>query len=121
MAIDKKFIFIAIARLNHIGDTFGGEAVCHTDPMMERTPEVLAIEDQFKKVMGVFPEIIAYHDFRLVAESKTRIILVADIDVREDVAEEEFEDIALRLEEAVMENIANMAYCSFYITPKFAY
>ncbi len=100
---------------------FGGEVVCHTDPLMEKTSEIVAIEDQFKKVLASFPKIVDYHDFRVVAASRERIVLVADIDVSEDVPESEFETIVKKLEARCMEEIPNIEYCQFYITPKYAY
>jgi divalent metal cation (Fe/Co/Zn/Cd) transporter len=101
--------------------TFGGEAVCHTDPLMERTPEIVSIENAFKEVLHSFNQIYGYHDFRVVAESSSRKIIIADIDVREDVHEEQYQTIQKDLEKRVMETIPNIAYCGFYITPKFAY
>jgi len=100
---------------------FGGEVVCHTDPLLEKTPEIQAVEDQFKEIIADFPEIIDYHDFRVIAESRKRIIIVADIDVSEDVPESEFKRISKALESKVSKEIPNVAYCVFYITPKFAY
>lgn len=100
---------------------FGGEVICHTDPLMEKTSEIMAIEDQFKKVLANFPEVINYHDFRVVAASREKIVLVADIDVSEDVPESEFEKIAKELETRCMAEIPNIEYCKFYITPKYAY
>lgn len=102
-------------------EIFGGEVVCHTDPLMERTPEIQAIETRFKSALKTFPQILGYHDFRVIAESPERIIIVADIDVTEDVAESEFIQIAKDLEARVKKEIQNLAYCSFYITPKYAY
>jgi cation diffusion facilitator family transporter len=102
-------------------NAFGGETVCHTDPVMERTPKIQAIEDHFNNILKAFPRIVGYHDFRVIGESLERIIIVADIDVTEDVAEREFSQIARDLEARVMEEIQKVAYCSFYITPKYAY
>jgi cation diffusion facilitator family transporter len=101
--------------------TFRGETIAHSDPLLEPTPEIRAIEDRFKKVLEDFPEIIAYHDFRVVAESKKTKIIVADIDAAEKVSESEFESLAKRLNIKCVEKIPNIAYCSFYITPKYAY
>lgn len=100
---------------------FGGAVVCHTDPLIENTPEVMAIEEQFKKALEDFPQIVDYHDFRIVAASPEKIVLVADIDVREDVPESEFEEIAKDLEKQAIEKIQNIEYCQFYVTPKYAY
>jgi len=101
--------------------TFGGEAVCHTDPLLEKTPEVLAVEAQFRKIVEKTPDITGYHDFRVVAESPERIIIVADIDVAEEVPEAEFEAIASDLASQVQATIPNIAYSQFYVTPKFSY
>jgi divalent metal cation (Fe/Co/Zn/Cd) transporter len=38
-------------------EAFGGAAVVHTDPMMERTPEIQAIEDRFREVVEAFPQV----------------------------------------------------------------
>lgn len=102
-------------------EAFGGETVCHTDPLIERTPEIQAMEDKFREILQAFPQIVSYHDFRVVAESRGRMIIVADIDVKEEVSEDEFSQISEDLEAQVVEEIPNIAYCSFYITPKFAY
>lgn len=100
---------------------FGGAVVCHTDPLIEKTSELRAIEEQFKKVLENFPQVVGYHDFRVVAASPERIVLVADIDVREYVPESEFQQIAQGLEKLAMEKVPNIEYCQFYITPKYAY
>ncbi len=100
---------------------FGGEVVCHTDPLLEKTPETQAVEAQFREIMAGFPQIIDYHDFRIIAESRKRIIIAADIDVSEDVPESRFKQISNALESRVSEEIMNVAYCVFYVTPKFAY
>ena len=100
---------------------YGGEVVCHTDPLIENTPEIRAIEDQFRKILESFPLIVAYHDFRVLAESKERKIIVADIDVKEEVPDSEFDRISSELNAKVLKEIPGLAYCSFYITPKFAY
>lgn len=100
---------------------YSGEVVCHTDPLMEQTPEIKAIENQFRKIVEQFPRITGYHDFRVVAESPDRIIILADIDTAEDVPEKEFEAIASDLESRVKTEIPNVAYCGFYVTPRFSY
>lgn len=102
-------------------EKYGGEAVCHTDPLLEKTPEMQAVEAQFREIVEKSPRITGYHDFRVVAESPERIIIVADIDVAEEIPEAEFEAIASDLESQVKVAIANIAYCGFYVTPKFSY
>ena len=100
---------------------YGGEVVCHTDPLMEKTPEIQAIEEQFRKQVGQSPRIIGYHDFRVVTESPEKIIIVADIDAAEHVPEKDFKEITLDRESRTKREIPRVAYCSFYVTPKFAY
>jgi cation diffusion facilitator family transporter len=102
-------------------EAFGGEAVCHTDPLLEKSEEIQRVEEKFRQVLKEFTQIVSYHDFRVIAESRERIIIVADIDAREDVGEEQFGQISKALEARLKEEIANIAYCAFYITPKFAY
>jgi len=101
--------------------TFGGEVVCHSDPLMERTPEIEAIETKFKEMVAEDPRIIAYHDFRVIASSESRIIIAADIDVSEEVDEDDFHPIADALEDRVRKVVPDVDYCTFYVTPKFAY
>ena len=101
--------------------TFGGEAVCHTDPMMEMTPEIQAIEGTFKEMLKSFPQIISYHDFRVIEGTKGKIIIVADIDLAENVAEDKFLQILEGLEIQVKKGINKVLYGHFYITPKFSY
>jgi len=101
--------------------TFGGEAVCHMDPMMEMSPEFQAIENTFRQILKTFSQIVSYHDFRIVAGTKGRIIIVADIDLREDVSDDKFNQISKDLGQQVKKEIQNVLYCNFYITPKFSY
>ncbi len=101
--------------------TFGGEAVCHMDPVMKMTPEIQSIEDKFKEILKTFSQIVDYHDFRVVAATQGRVIIVADIDLAEDVITDEFGRISEDLETHVKKEIQNVVYCSFYITPKFSY
>jgi cation diffusion facilitator family transporter len=100
---------------------FGGEVVCHMDPMMEMTPEIQVIEDRFKETLKSFLQIVSYHDFRVVAGTQGKIIIVADIDLAEDVNDDESGRISKNLETYVKKEIQNVLYCSFYITPKFSY
>jgi len=100
---------------------YGGEAVCHTDPLMEKTPEVVALENTFREIVEHDPKLVGYHEFRVVAESEERIIILADLDAAEDVPEAEFATVAADLESRVKGDIPHVAYCSFYVTPKFSY
>ena len=109
---------ICEARLRNI---YGGEVVCHTDPLMEHTPGTQSIEHTFKGVVDATPAILAYHDFRIVAQSEELIIIVADINVAEDTPEKDYPSIQAELDTRVKDAIPNIAYCSFYITPRFAY
>ena len=49
------------------------------------------------------------------------VVIVADVDVKEDVGEEDYDQISKDLNVRVKEDIENIAYCFFYITPKFSY
>jgi cation diffusion facilitator family transporter len=100
---------------------FRGETTAHSDPLLEPTPEIMAIQQEFRKILESFPEIVGYHDFRVVAESKKNKIIVADIDVADDVKDPELDALKKKLNIQCVEKIPNIAYCSFYITPKFAY
>ena len=101
--------------------TFGGEVTCHSDPLLEHSPEIKALEENFKKILDTFPEILDFHDFRVVIESKQRRILVADIDVKENIPDSDFKRIANNLESKIKQDIPNIAYSRFYITPKYSY
>ncbi len=101
--------------------TFGGEAVCHMDPMMGMSPVIQVIEYTFRQILKTFSQIVSYHDFRVVAGTKGRIIIVADIDLREDVTDDKFSQISKDLGLQVKKEIQNVLYCNFYITPKFSY
>ena len=48
-------------------------------------------------------------------------VVVADIDAAEHVPEKEFGSIALDLEARAKNAIPDVAYCTFYVTPRFAY
>ena len=104
-----------------VREQFGGEVVCHSDPLPEKTPEIEALETRFREIVAEDPRITGYHDFRVVRESEKRIIIVADIDVDKEVSGFEYPEIALALEKRALRVIQNLAYCSFYVTPKFAY
>jgi cation diffusion facilitator family transporter len=100
---------------------FRGEVVCHTDPLLELTPELKAVEHRFRQVVDEMDEIVSYHDFRLVAFSPGKLILVADIDAAEEIPEKDFPSVAKKLERRVLEVLPEVEYCTFYVTPKFAY
>ncbi|MFQ6123939.1 MAG: cation diffusion facilitator family transporter [Candidatus Heimdallarchaeota archaeon] len=100
---------------------YGGEIICHTDPRLEPSPKVQAIEEQFRKIVEQFPRITSYHSFRVIAESSEEIIIAADINAAEDVPEAEFEEVSEELEKQVIVEIPNVVYCSFYVTPIYAY
>lgn len=102
-------------------ETFGGEAVAHSDPLLEFTPEIQDIKNQFTKVIEDLPEIIGYHDFRVISGPSNKKIIVADIDAAENIQEFEFHKLAENLNSLVIKKIPNIAYCSFYVTPKFSY
>ncbi len=101
--------------------TFHGETTAHSDPLLEPTPEIVAIQEEFQKILQDFSAITGCHDFRVVAESAKKKIIVADIDVAEDVTESEYDELKKRLNMKCVEKIPSIAYCSFYITPKYAY
>jgi hypothetical protein len=50
-----------------------------------------------------------------------RIIIVADIDLKEEIAEDSFAQISKDLGIQVKKEIQHVLYCNFYITPKFSY
>jgi len=101
--------------------TYGGEVVCHTDPLLEKTPEIQDMEDKFRNIVRDIPAIVGYHDFRVIAESVGKKIIVADIDVQEDVPESEYKRINNDISTRIHGKIPNIAYSYFYITPKYAY
>ncbi len=100
---------------------YGGEVVCHTDPLMDQSPEIQAVEDKFRAQVQGMPEFLSYHDFRVIAHSEQRIIIVADLNAADAVPEADFERLSKELEQRVCRAIPNVAYCSFYVTPKYAY
>ena len=100
---------------------FRGEVVCHTDPLMAHTPESQAIEDTFRTIVEEMDVITAYHDFRIVSYSPQKIIIVADLDLNPEIPDSTYTTIAADLDAKVKKAIPNVAYCSFYVTPKFAY
>lgn len=100
---------------------FGGEVVCHSDPLQKRTDEIIKIENKFRTALEEDSRIKGYHDFRIVSDTENTIIIVADIDAEYNIPESQFDDIAEKLEKRAMEKVPNLSYCSFYITPIFAY
>lgn len=101
--------------------TYGGEVVCHTDPLLEKTPEIQAIEDTFRDIVKDISPIVGYHDFRVIAESVGKKIIVADLDVQEDVPESDYNQINNDVSLRIHKELPDIAYCHFYITPKYAY
>ena len=100
---------------------YRGEVICHTDPLMEKTPEVIKVETKFSKIVKEFPEIVSYHDFRIIAHSKTKILIIADLNIQEEFPDNKRIEIPKKLESRVLEVFPEVAYCSFYLIPKFAY
>lgn len=99
---------------------FGMEVICHTDPLTEKTPDIQDIEDRFGELIRDFP-VTGYHDFRVLSHSTEQLILVADIDVEKGLSEKDYKKIAAALNSRVKREISQIAYCTFYITPKYAY
>lgn len=100
---------------------FGGAVVCHTDPLIEQTPEIQAMEDVFRTQVQAMPEFLSYHDFRVIAHSDQRVIIVADLNAADDVPEDRYDGVSKELEQRVLGAIPNVAYCSFSVAPKYAY
>jgi cation diffusion facilitator family transporter len=100
---------------------YGGEVICHTDPRLDPTPEIQAIEDHLQEIIEQFPQISSYHNFRVVAESASKYIIVADIKTADKVSTSEFELVANELDMLARSKIPQIAYCSFSMIPKFAY
>ncbi|MHA1961317.1 MAG: cation diffusion facilitator family transporter, partial [Candidatus Thorarchaeota archaeon] len=100
---------------------FGGEVVCHLDPLIEKTPQIEAYEREFQQIVDDFPSVESYHRFRVIAESEERIIVVANLTTCEDTLPIDFEDVRQELQRRVKDSIPNVAYCVFNIAPKYAY
>jgi cation diffusion facilitator family transporter len=100
---------------------YRGEVVCHSDPLLDYSPQIQGIEAIFKEALSRFPRVVDYHDFRVVGDSPGKIIIVADIDAAEEVPEAKFGEIVSGLETHLKSVIPNLSYCTFYVTPKFAY
>ncbi len=100
---------------------YGGEVVCHTDPLMDKSPETQSVEDIFRAQVQSMPEFLSYHDFRVIAHSDKRIIIVADLNAADAVPEADFERLSKELEQRAGHAIPNLAYASFYVTPKYSY
>ena len=102
-------------------DELDAVAVCHSDPLMEMSPKHQEIERKFRAVVDGAPGVNDYHDFRIVAGSPETIIIVADIDADEQLPDSEFSAVAKDLELLVKAAMPKVAYCAFYVTPKFSY
>ncbi len=100
---------------------YGGAVVCHTDPLLEKTPEIEAMEEVFRRQVQDIPEILSYHDFRVIAHSNRTVIIVADLNASEEVGESGFAELEKELERRMLKAVPDVAYCSFTISPKYAY
>ena len=88
---------------------------------MEKIPEIEALEAVFRRQVQTFPEILSDHDFRVVAHSDREVVIIADLNAGDEVTESEFIDLEKELEQKVLKAVSNVAYCSFVISPKYAY
>jgi divalent metal cation (Fe/Co/Zn/Cd) transporter len=79
------------------------------------------VEEKFQAQVQGMPEFLSYHDFRVVAHSTKRIIIAADLNAAAAVPEADFERLSKELEQRVCRAIPSVAYCSFYVAPKYAY
>lgn len=100
---------------------FGGDAVCHADPLMERTPEIAALEERFARIVEEVEDISGFHGFRVVGTADEQIIIVADLNADLRVPEAKYNELAASLEERVKQQMKNVEYCTFYVTPKYAF
>lgn len=99
----------------------GGDVVVHTDPLMERTPAVEALEARFRELVAQVPEITGYTDFRIVAHSREKIILVADIEAGRELSDADRDAALARLRELAPAAFPELAYPVFNLTQRFSY
>lgn len=99
----------------------GGDVVVHTDPLMERTPAVDALEARFRDLVAQVPEITGYTDFRVVAHSPGRIILVADIEAGRELSDADRDAALARLRGLASAAFPELAYPVFNLTQRFSY
>ncbi|MBN1881912.1 MAG: cation transporter [Deltaproteobacteria bacterium] len=104
-----------------LAEEFGGDAVCHADPLMERTPEIKALEERFARIVDGMEDVAGFHGFRVVGTGDDKIIIVADIDAALSVPEMKYGELAASLEKEVKRQIEHVEYCTFSVTPKYAF
>jgi cation diffusion facilitator family transporter len=100
---------------------FGGEVVGHADPLAERTEEVSEMERRFAGLAESLPWVESFHGFRLVKHSEERFILVADVNLADQVPESQFPARQKELEQKAADISDRIAYATLSITPKFSY
>jgi len=99
----------------------GGDIVVHTDPLMARTPEVEAIEARFRAVVDAVPGARGFSDFRLVAHSPEKIIIVADLEVDRELGDAEREAVLEAVREGATREFPELAYGVFHLMSRFGY
>jgi len=99
----------------------GGDVVVHTDPLMERTPAVEALEGRFRDLLAQVPQITGYADFRVVAHSPERIIIVADLEAERELSDAGRDAALARLRELAPAAFPELAYPVFNLTQRFSY
>lgn len=99
----------------------GGDVIVHADPLMEMTPEVAAVEEKLKTIINGIPSIKAYHDFRVVAHSRDKIIIIADLEVDRELSDEERSSALTALRQKAEEEFPNLAYPVFNLTSRFSF
>ena len=102
-------------------ETFGGEVVGHADPLVEKAEAVREMERRFADLVKGLEWVESFHGFRLVFYSDDLYILVADVNLADQVPEREFSAKQRELEKLAAAISPQLAYASLSVTPKFSY
>ncbi len=97
------------------------DVVVHPDPLMDPSPETEAVEARFKAFLARFPAARAYHDFRIVAHSEGKTIIIADLDVDRSLPDPARESILEEVRKSAAKAFPELAYPVFSLTSRFSY
>lgn len=99
----------------------GGDVIVHTDPLMALTPALAEVERRLRAIVAEMPQIKGCHDFRVVAHSEGKIIIIADISVDGALGDEERETLLEQLRQRAAGEFPEMAYSAFSLASRFSY
>lgn len=110
---------ISVAVDHKIQKELGYYTTIHVDPVMKRTAEYRKIERRLREFCADNPEILSFHDFRILYE-RDQIRVFVDLVRRPDAAGVQMNGIEKSVEEIIRSKLGKPAMVEIKVEPRYA-